>query len=150
MNTEPYFLVKKKERFLIATNSYKGVASSNEAAEYFEKYLSKGNNFEFFVKPITNGGDGFLGVCHKNFNLNILEFNIPAPFEGKYLKCNVGYNEKSHTIYIESACVLGLKVIPSLKRNPAQLNSFGLGMLLLILNIENRFFTITDNFVHHM
>ncbi|MHB1688351.1 MAG: glycerate kinase [Ignavibacteriaceae bacterium] len=127
----------KKKRILIAPNSYKGVASSNEAAEIFEKYLSKGNSIELFKKPVTDGGDGFLEVCLLNFDLIIYEFEIPAPFEGKYLKCKIGYNEKSHTVYIESADVLGMKVIPRAKRKPVELNSFGLGVLLMMLKREN-------------
>lgn len=126
-----------KKRILIALNSFKGVASSNKAAEYFEKYLSPGDELDIIKKPVTDGGDGFLEVCRTNFNLSIFEFKIPAPFKDKTLKCKIGYDEKSHTIYIESADVLGMKIIPPAKRKPTELNSFGLGALLMILKREN-------------
>jgi|GEM_PF-266867 len=127
----------KKVRILISPNSYKGVASSVEAADYFEKYLSKAKDVELIKKPVTDGGDGFLDVCKINFGLQIFKIDIPAPFVDETIKCRLGYDEKSETIYIESADILGMKIIPPQKRRPVNLNSYGLGILLMILNKKN-------------
>ncbi len=127
----------EKIKVLISPNSYKGSASSVEAADYFEKYLCKSNNVEIIKRPVTDGGDGFLDVCKANFNLKIFVIKIPAPFKNKFLRCRIGYDEINQAVYIESADVLGLKVIPAKRQRAIELNSFGLGILLKELDQRN-------------
>ncbi|MGE5804948.1 MAG: glycerate kinase, partial [Ignavibacteria bacterium] len=63
-----------------------------------------------------------------------------TPFDESAFRCSIGYDEKNKTIYIESARVLGLNLIPARKKNPALLSSKGLGDLLknISADIENK------------
>lgn len=87
-------------------------------------------------KPVSDGGDGFLKVCTENFHLNEKEITVSAPFEGEKVKTSYGYSLENGTVYIESAEVLGMKLIPKDKRHPLKLSSKGLGEILLHLKEE--------------
>ncbi len=126
---------------LVAPNSFKECADSLTIAELFISNLSRSielsfpqnrgcKEFNLISKPVSDGGDGFLRVCQKNFGLEIIYYNIPAPYRNKYIKCPVGYNKVNKILYIESAKVLGLNLIPVSKRHPLILSSRGLGVLI--------------------
>jgi glycerate kinase len=92
--------------------------------------LSGLKNTEFIVKPVSDGGDGFLNVCRFYFGGEVMKYLIPAAYANSEFECPVVYCEKRKEIYIESAEVLGLKVVPLSRRNPLKLSSKGLGKLL--------------------
>lgn len=120
-----------KKKLLIAPNSFKEVADSDKVADLFNKYLTKDASLSVNKLPISDGGDGFLNVCKSAFNLEILKYKITTPYDESAFDCEVGYDKKRKRIYIESARILGLKVIPQEKRNPLKLSSKGVGDLFL-------------------
>ena len=120
-----------KQKILIAPNSYKEVADSDKAAALFSKYLGTDGNFETAALPVSDGGDGFLNACKSVFDLEIIRYPISTPYNDSMFDCEVGYDRKGKKVYIESARVLGLRVIPGEKRIPLTLSSKGLGDLLL-------------------
>ena len=120
----------KKIKILLAPNSYKECADSVEVSELFEKYLNVNNNFEIFKYPISDGGDGFLDVLSYNNELINITYSITTPYDKSKFDCNIGYDKKNKIIYIESAKILVLQLIPQVKRHPIYLNSKGLGELL--------------------
>jgi glycerate 2-kinase len=118
------------KKILIAPNSFKESASSVEAAACFQKYFNS-SSYEIIIKPISDGGDGFLNVCRKNYELEIINFIIPSPFmEKSKFDVAIGYSSKLKFVFIDSSEILGLKKIPSYKRHPLNLSSVGLGKLL--------------------
>ena len=126
-------------KILIAPNSYKECADSVTAAEYFEKYLRENNVIHQIIsRPISDGGDGFLNVCKNNLRLETITFPVSSPFDDSQINCEVGYDKVDKTIYIESADILGMKVIPVNKRHPVRLSSRGLGDLLNLLVEKSR------------
>ena len=118
------------KRILIAPNSFKESASSVEVAVCFQKYFNS-SLYEIIIKPISDGGDGFLNVCRKNYDLEIINFTIPSPYmEHINFDVPVAYSSKLKSVFIESSEILGLKKIPLNKRHPLNLSSVGLGVLL--------------------
>ncbi len=117
-------------KVLIAPDSFKECADSVTISEIVAKYLTEAGFEDLILKPISDGGDGFLNVCSKNFKLIKLTYNIPLPYGEKRINCSVGYNKLDKTIYIESAKVLGLNLIPAGYRHPLHLSSKGMGVLL--------------------
>lgn len=115
---------------LVAPNSFKECADSVSIAELIVTNLSRHKGYNLISKPLSDGGDGFLRVCQENFGLEILYYNIPAPYGSRIIKCPVGYSRADKKIYVESANVLGLKIIPASKRHPLILSSRGMGVLL--------------------
>ncbi len=119
-----------KKKILLAPNSFKECASSTEVTDLFEKFLNTNNNYEIFKYPISDGGDGFLNVLNYNNKLIDITYSITTPYDGSKFDCTVGYDERNKIIYIESAKVLGLQMIPKKRRHPLYLSSKGLGELL--------------------
>ncbi|MGE5429613.1 MAG: glycerate kinase [Syntrophomonadaceae bacterium] len=125
---------------LIAPNSFKECADSVRLTRLFHEALQsellnryKTRDFHLIDKPVSDGGDGFLNVCTENFHLKKTDITVQAPFEGSTVKTSYGYSEKNKSVYIESAEVLGMKLIPEEKRHPLALSSRGLGEILLRL-----------------
>ena len=124
------------KKILIAPNSFKESASSVELAELFYRYL-KSPDYEIILKPISDGGDGFLDVCRQNYDLDLFNFTVPSPFTPqRNINVSVGYSTNLKTIFVESSDILGLKIIPPSKRHPLKLNSSGLGELLNKINLK--------------
>ena len=119
-----------KKKILIAPNSYKECADSVSAANYFAQELNELNAVENILLPLSDGGDGFLNVCSKYYKLEILEYEISTPYNETTFSCKVGYDREKGVIFIESANVLGMKIIPQEKRHPMYLSSKGMGELL--------------------
>ncbi len=125
------------KKILIAPNSFKECADSPVAANYFSKYLGmEERNYTLITKPVSDGGDGFLAVCKSNFGLEIREYEISTPYDNKTFKCQVGYNSSLKEIYIESAQVLGMRLIPEENRHPINLSSKGMGELIKLIKEE--------------
>lgn len=114
---------------LLAVNSFKECASSTYITNIYKKSLE--NNYNVNAVPITDGGDGFLEVCKEAFNLEILEFKIKNSFSNEDLQIKAGYDKANAQMYLESADVIGLKLLPKNYRNAAVLNSQNLGELLI-------------------
>jgi glycerate 2-kinase len=119
-----------RKRILISPNSFKECADSVTVAELIKDNLTNLKDTELIVKPISDGGDGFLNVCKFYFGGEIIKYKIINAYDDSYFECPVLYIEKRREIYIESAEVLGLKVVPLFYRNPIKLTSKGLGQLL--------------------
>lgn len=127
-------------KILIAPNSFKRCADSVKIAEILSSCFSGLHGYEILSKPVSDGGDGFLNVCGKNLKLKKISYQIPAPYGRKYIKTVIGYSEELKEIYIESAKVLGLNLIPPVKRHPLKLSSRGMGVLLrkIILDVDKK------------
>ena len=123
-----------KKKILLAPNSFKECADSIETIELIEKYLSEYRNIEVLKYPVSDGGDGFLNTLKYNFDLSVLKYSISTPYDDSKFNCEVLYDEQNNTIYIESAKVLGLQIIPKDKRQPLYVSSNGMGELLDQIN----------------
>ncbi len=119
------------KKLLIAPNSFKEVADSDRVADLFCDYLKQDSGLNIEVLPISDGGDGFLNACKAAFGLEVLNYDITTPYDDSTFSCETGYDRQGKKIYIESARVLGLRVIPENKRNPLKLSSKGIGDLFL-------------------
>ena len=118
------------QRILISPNSFKECADSVIIAELIKDNLSYLKDAELIVKPMTDGGDGFLKVCQFYFGGKIKKYSISTAYDDSLFECPVLYCESRKEVYIESAEILGLKVVPFASRNPLRLSSKGLGELL--------------------
>jgi len=123
------------KRILIAPNSFKNCADSVTLAELIKQNLSTLTDVGIISKPVSDGGDGFLNVCKHYYGGEIINYFISTPYDNSKFECPILYCEQRKEVYIESADVLGLKVVPKTYRNPLKLTSKGLGNLLI--KIEN-------------
>ena len=130
-------MTNNKMKVLVAPNSFKECADSTEIGillrTSFIKYIPESlkSKIDFIYRPIADGGDGFFEVCKNFFGLETLHFEVSRPFDDEKILVPAGYSPDTKTLYIESADVLGLKIIPKEFRKPTALSSKGLGELLL-------------------
>ncbi len=120
---------------LLAPNSFKECSDSVMVSKLFKSNL-RDFDLRIIEMPISDGGDGFLSVCKKNMRLKELTYEITTPYDDSLMKCSVGLDAQNKTIYIESAKVLGMNIIPIEYRHPIELSSKGLGELLNKINAD--------------
>jgi len=120
---------------LISPDSFKECISSVKLSSLIAEEFDDLQGVNSIMKPISDGGDGFLEVCRFHFGGEILNYKISTPYDNSELVCPVLYHSDSKAIIIESADVLGLKIVTDRFRNSLKLSSKGLGELLL--KIEN-------------
>ena len=137
-------MVKKK--ILIAPNSFKECIDAVSLAEEITTLLKADlHNYDFIQMPVSDGGDGFLQT---------IKFNNRDCTERKYtLKGLTGQTIDvpvlitGSSLYIESALVIGLKLLPPEERNPLNINTAPLGELLRKIDQENTSGTISISIV---
>lgn len=112
-------------KILLSLNSFKETLESVEINKFFGQYLKE---FEVTTAPISDGGDGFLLVINYYRNCSTEYFEVCHPILGQKVKVPFCVDEKN--IYIESAKVIGLSLVPKEIRDPRFTSSFGLGELL--------------------
>jgi glycerate kinase len=91
------------KRILISPNSFKECADSVTIAELIEENLSSLKEAELIIKPISDGGDGFIQVCKYYFGGEIRKYSISSAYDESKFDCPVLYNESRKEVYIESA-----------------------------------------------
>lgn len=122
-------------KVLITPNSYKECADSVEISEIINKTLSANSSIETIVRPLSDGGDGFLSVIEKLFDTVKYEIPIKDEFDQtNYITILI--DEKNETAYIESALVIGLKQIEEKNRKPLKLNTSDIGNIIHKLSVE--------------
>jgi len=126
-----------KKKILIAPNSFKECADSVTIAKLIESHLRSNTNCELIIKPISDGGDGFLKVCQFYFGGTFRYYKITTPYDNSFFDCPVLFCENKQEIYIESAEVLGIKRVPEQYRKPLELTSKGIGEIIRKLQEEN-------------
>jgi len=125
-----------RNRILISPNSFKECADSVTIAELIRDNLINLKETELIIKPISDGGDGFLNVCKFHFGGDLIKYTISTAFDNSKFECPVLYCKKRMEIYVESAEVLGLKIVPLFYRNPLKLTSKGMGELLMQIEAD--------------
>ena len=118
-------------KILVAPNSFKECADSVILSELMAVNLKELTNVELIKKPISDGGDGFLNVCKFHFGGELKQYKISTAYDKSLMECSILYVAETKTIFIESAEILGLKVVPEKYRKAILLSSKGIGELLL-------------------
>ncbi len=115
-------------RVVICPDKFAGTLSAVEAAEAIAQgWRNVAPNDELVLRPIADGGPGFVEVLHKALGGSLLE--VPAtdplgrPVAGQVLI--VG-----ETAYVESAQATGLHHLSPAERDPKVTTSFGVGTLI--------------------
>ncbi len=118
---------------LIAPNSYKECADSVEIAELINKTLSENNSVKTIIKPLSDGGDGFLKVIQSLYSVTPIVYRIYDNNNNLNKDIFVLFDKINKRAYIESATLFGINVVPKINRKPLKLNTEILGEVLLNL-----------------
>lgn len=125
-----------EKNILLAPNSFKECADSVEIAEIINSIFNNNSNFNVIQKPLSDGGDGFLSVAKSLFRCSDIIYLIERCY-GDYLQNKIVQIDKNNNrIFIESANLFGLAVVPMEFRNPFKLNSSNLGSVLKKIELD--------------
>lgn len=118
---------------LICPNSYKECADSVTISNIIAEQLKNSTNHHLFNRPLTDGGDGFLKVCEKLFDINRANLINIKNYIDNLDKNNLICSHSGNRVFLESAELFGLKVIPINDRHPIRLNTVPLGKTIVNL-----------------
>lgn len=118
-----------KTKILIAPDSFKECCDSVTLTKLISSYLKTDlSGFDFIAKPLSDGGDGFLESLKYNKRRYEQKYYVIKCYENLLREIPVIIIAKQ--LFIESADVIGLKLIHQADRNPLMINTAPLGELL--------------------
>lgn len=121
---------------LLAPNSFKECADSVEITSLLALQFFNSKSHNLILKPLTDGGDGFLSVCESLFNVKLLTYCIKNSYKDQLISYKLFFDSSERSIYVESAELFGIKSILKENRNPLLLSSKTLGEILLRIKDE--------------
>lgn len=116
-------------KILIASDSFKGCMSSQEANRQIEKgILRAAPDVQTETFAVSDGGEGmteaFASLCQGEWHTTRVPDLYGRPIQAKWV-----YDPNSQTACMEAASVIGLTLYSHGERNPLQASSYGLGLL---------------------
>lgn len=118
-------------RILIAPDKFKGTLSAEEAAQAMARGWKKAHPTDLVeILPICDGGDGFGEIIGRLVGAKPRKTKT-VDAAHRAISANWWWDQNSKTAVIESAKIIGLAMLPPKKFHPFQLDTFGLGNILL-------------------
>lgn len=116
---------------LLAPDSFKESLSAKQVAEALRKGFQEAlPDATFDLLPIGDGGEGTMDTLAGVLNLTKKHTQVTGPF-GQPV--SMSYYQKDEIVFFEMASLVGLGSIPAEKRNPLELETRGIGELILQL-----------------
>ncbi|VTY20579.1 Glycerate kinase [Streptococcus parasanguinis] len=116
---------------LLAPDSFKESLSAKQVAEALKKGFKEAlPEATFDLLPIGDGGEGTMDTLAGILNLTKKHTQVTGPF-GQPV--SMSYYQKDEIAFFEMASLVGLGSIPAEKRNPLELETRGIGELILHL-----------------
>jgi glycerate 2-kinase len=116
-------------RIVVAPDKFAGTLTAWTAAEAIaEGWRRSAPGDDLVLRPLADGGPGFLDVLHPVLGGRLLEVTVPDPLgrdtAGAVLLAGDG------SAYVESAQACGLHLLEPAERDPKVTTSYGLGVLI--------------------
>ncbi|WOO89553.1 glycerate kinase [Mollicutes bacterium LVI A0078] len=115
------------KKVLIATDSFKESLSSLEVADSIKVGL--GDNFEYQVVPLADGGEGTMELITDIIGGNIIQVESVDPL-GRKIISRYGLSEDNATAIIDVASSSGIELLSESEKNPYKTSSYGTGLLI--------------------
>ncbi|MDC1307021.1 glycerate kinase [Pseudomonadales bacterium] len=118
-------------KIIIAPNAYKGTLTAQQVADAIRKGLSDSTvNVDVELYPVADGGDGSLPTV-LGIGGGYYENAVVAGPRGWDINCRWGVINAGKTMFIETALIYGLVLLPQEHRNPYFTTSRGIGEAIL-------------------
>jgi glycerate kinase len=117
-------------RVLMVPDKFKGTLTAREAAEAIAdgwRSIRREDDIELF--PMSDGGDGFGEVMSQNSGAEVREIKT-VNAAGEACVARWWLDRKGGSAIIESACVIGLAMLPPGKFHPFELDTGGLAAVV--------------------
>jgi glycerate kinase len=124
-------------KILLAPDSFKGSATSNEVVSAMEEGIKRIiPDVEIMKAPLSDGGEGMSMILTEKLNGIIKRVEVTGPLSEK-IKSYYGLIEDGNTAVMDVASVIGLPLVPKEKRNPLLTSTEGVGELICEILKEN-------------
>ena len=118
-------------KIVIAPDSFKESLPANEVAEAIKRGFKRViPDAECLLLPVGDGGEGTVDAIKSSLGLEEKRVQVTGPFGDEVL---MSYFQKRELALFEVANLVGLAKIPFDKRNPLEIQTKGIGQLILHL-----------------
>ena len=118
-------------KVVIAPDSFKESLPANEVAEAIKRGFERAiPNVECLLLPVGDGGEGTVDAIKSSLGLEEKRVQVTGPFGDEVL---MSYFQKRELALFEVANLVGLAKIPFDKRNPLEIQTKGIGQLIIHL-----------------
>ena len=118
-------------KIVIAPDSFKESLPANEVAEAIKRGFKRViPDAECLLLPVGDGGEGTVDAIKSSLGLEEKRVQVTGPFGDEVL---MSYFQKRELALFEVANLVGLEKIPFDKRNPLEIQTKGIGQLILHL-----------------
>ena len=118
-------------KVVIAPDSFKESLPANEVAEAIKRGFKRViPDAECLLLPVGDGGEGTVDAIKSSLGLEEKRVQVTGPFGDEVL---MSYFQKGDLALFEVANLVGLAKIPFEKRNPLEIQTKGIGQLILLL-----------------
>ncbi len=115
-------------KVVIASDSFKGSASSLEVASAIERGIKKADkSIEIKKFPISDGGEGLIEVVESLQGYKRETITVKDPL---FRDIEASYVRNENTAFIEMAAASGLPLVEESNRNPLNTTTYGTGQLI--------------------
>ena len=116
-------------KIIIAPDSFKESLPANQVAEAIKRGFKKAlPNSECVLLPVGDGGEGTVDAIKNALGLEEHTSQVTGPFGDEV---QMPYFQKEKLALFEVADLIGLAKIPNKKRNPLEIQTKGIGQLIL-------------------
>ena len=118
-------------KIIIAPDSFKESLPANQVAEAIKRGFKKAlPDLECVLLPVGDGGEGTVAAIKNSLSLEEHTSQVTGPFGDEV---QMPYFQKGQLALFEVADLVGLAKIPYEKRNPLEIQTKGIGQLILHL-----------------
>jgi glycerate kinase len=118
-------------KIVIAPDSFKGSLTAHEAASAMEEgVLQVLPDARILKHPVSDGGEGLVGVVTSALGGCIVTTNVSGPLPGQRVDARWGLSADGSFAIIEMAEAAGLMLVPADRRDPKITTTYGVGELI--------------------
>lgn len=118
-------------KVVIATDSFKGTLTANEACEIIAKSISKTSpETQLVLKPMADGGEGTARAMIKAANGRWVGQRVTGPLPQMQVEAGFAWFDGDKTALVEMASASGLELLCAEQMNPLNTTTYGTGQLI--------------------
>jgi len=118
-------------KVIIATDSFKGTLTANEACEIIAKAISESTPAaQLVIKPMADGGEGTARAMIQAANGRWVPQTVMGPLAQMQVEAGFAWFDDDKTALVEMASASGLELLSAEQMNPLNTTTYGTGQLI--------------------
>ncbi len=118
-------------KVVIATDSFKGTLTANEACEIIAKAICESApEVQLVIKPMADGGEGTARAMIQAANGRWVRQTVMGPLPQMQVEAGFAWFDDDKTALVEMASASGLELLSAEQMNPLKTTTYGTGQLI--------------------